>query len=565
MFQKIIFFLFFSPLLFAQTLEVYFEGNEALSQRELYSALELHQPRFYEFYKDHPRVALKTLDLLLITLKNFYKTKGYYQAQLEYTKHEDRVTFFIKENEPLLIQSLSVNAQYDLYKLLKMEQGDVFASDLFTQSKKEIEYFYAQKGFCNADINAKAWIEKGSNSAYLLYDVAKNSLCYFGKIEVEGSEKIDASVIRSLLSVEEGELFSREAIEKSYRKIYQYDGILDTSIELDKHGKSPFVDLSVKIKENPKPLRFEAGLGYSSDEGAMGLLAFKHRNFIKDLQSLGLSLRVTEIKQTLMLRYDAILEEKNFQGANLGFEDERFIGFHEQRVFGAYYLKQVRGLHSFQESLVLDNAKVYRSDPLYHFGNHTSLLLSPKIEYIYDTRDKLLDPSKGYFVLAEIIASKKGAFSDASYYKYNLSGAYLYPYKTQVFGVKTSYGALEVDEGKTPPSYRFFAGGMHSNRAYGYRELGEKNIQGDPLGAMSLFESSFEWRFALIDELRGVLFSDISFLGEESSPQYHKAYTSLGFGLRYKTPIGPIAVDFGFDTHDPKENYAIHFHIGELF
>lgn len=549
----------------AQNLELYFEGNDKLTHRELYEALELHQPYFYEFYLEHPKVERKTLDLLVLTLKNYYKTKGYFHAKLELVEEKDRALIRIEEKEVLRIKNLTINAEYDLRDLLEIQEGSVFESSAFTQSKKELENFYAEKGFCNAAIDAKAWIDTEKNFAYLLYDLKKNSLCYFGAIEVEGSKNIDANIVRSLLVIQEGDVFSRERIAKSYKNIYKYDGISDTLIDTHKDTNNSLVNIMVRIEENQKPLRFEAGLGYSSDEGAMGLLALKHRNFFGNLQSLGLSLRVTEIKQTIKLDYEQILLDKNFRGFELGFEDETFIGFKEQRVFGGYYFKQERGLHSFKESLLFDDAKVYRSDPLYLFANTSSFILSPKLEYNYDTRDKLLDPTQGYYLNAELMGSKKSAFSDASYVKYNLSAAYLYPLDSHVFGFKTSYGSLKLYEGILPPSYRFFAGGMHSNRAYSYRDLGEKNIQGDPRGSMSLFESTLEWRFALYGPFRGVLFSDTSFLGEGASPNYDKAYVSAGFGLRYKTPIGPLAIDFGFDTQDPLKHYAIHFHIGELF
>ena len=42
--------------------------------------------------------------------------------------------------------------------------------------------------------------------------------------------------------------------------------------------------------------------------------------------------------------------------------------------------------------------------------------------------------------------------------------------------------------------------------------------------------------------------------------------TAAGFGIRYKTPVGPVALDLGFnlapDTAIREDVYALHFSIG---
>jgi len=42
---------------------------------------------------------------------------------------------------------------------------------------------------------------------------------------------------------------------------------------------------------------------------------------------------------------------------------------------------------------------------------------------------------------------------------------------------------------------------------------------------------------------------------------------SAGFGLRYKTPIGPISLDYGFKLNrkDQESRGSIHFSIGARF
>jgi translocation and assembly module TamA len=259
------------------------------------------------------------------------------------------------------------------------------------------------------------------------------------------------------------------------------------------------------------------------------------------------------------------LLNKNFTGIEVGYENEEFETFREDRVLADLFLKQKFLPYTFKESLLFDRSRTYDSDDEAFFPKSSLFIVSPQLELSYDTRDKILEATSGYFVNAEISGSLKSALSDASYYKFKANGGYILPINDSILGLRATFGTLGVSDGYIPASYRFFAGGMYSNRAYGYRKLGPTDVKNDPLGSDSVLEATAEIRFDIYGNLRGVLFSDNTYLGNGSIPSYDNGYYSVGFGLRYKTPIGPIAIDFGFDTADPTKQYAFHFHIGELF
>ncbi len=87
-----------------------------------------------------------------------------------------------------------------------------------------------------------------------------------------------------------------------------------------------------------------------------------------------------------------------------------------------------------------------------------------------------------------------------------------------------------------------------------------------PVGGTALFINNLELRFPLIGrDIGGVWFYDAgniysSFrsllrgLGRYHPPSLSDLnYTSdtLGFGLRYKTPVGPVRLDFGYLLNPP--------------
>ncbi|DAB29964.1 MAG TPA: hypothetical protein CFH84_06615, partial [Sulfurimonas sp. UBA12504] len=297
----------------------------------------------------------------------------------------------------------------------------------------------------------------------------------------------------------------------------------------------------------------------------MATMGVKHRNMFTNLKTASIEARVTEVKQNLKASYDMPMVENSSAGAEMGVTNEIFEGFTENSVYTELYFKQRVLPNSFKESLYFDNIRTYASSDEILFPSGNLFIFSPILEWNYDVRDKLLDPKRGYFINTKIMGSLKSFFSDASYYKFNLSGGYILPLFDETLALKATFGSLEAFEGELPASYRFYAGGMHSNRAYIYRALGPINEQGVPSGSKSLFETTAEYRFGIYGNLRGVLFNDNTFLGDNYTPNYEYGYYSAGAGLRYKTPIGSIAFDMGFDTKNPTQQYAFHFHIGELF
>jgi outer membrane protein insertion porin family/translocation and assembly module TamA len=120
----------------------------------------------------------------------------------------------------------------------------------------------------------------------------------------------------------------------------------------------------------------------------------------------------------------------------------------------------------------------------------------------------------------------------------------------------------------------FFSGGADSNRGYGYREIGPHGVNpliipgtlaeeqarcnpANPLyqqnlclvatGGLTLWEASLELRAPVYGDLGGVLFVDASDVSTKKlDVRLYVPHLSVGFGIRYPTPVGPLRVDIGY-------------------
>jgi len=102
--------------------------------------------------------------------------------------------------------------------------------------------------------------------------------------------------------------------------------------------------------------------------------------------------------------------------------------------------------------------------------------------------------------------------------------------------------------------------------------LGPKDYTSSkPIGGKALVLLNFELTFPLLSALKdfsGVLFYDKGSVFEETK-DYNLAglEDALGFGIRYRTPLGPVRLELGWNFDAPKEErkFLAFISIGNVF
>jgi outer membrane protein insertion porin family len=118
-----------------------------------------------------------------------------------------------------------------------------------------------------------------------------------------------------------------------------------------------------------------------------------------------------------------------------------------------------------------------------------------------------------------------------------------------------------------PLPERFFGGGSSSHRGFPDNQAGPRDVlTGFPVGGNALLFHSTELRFPLVgDNIRGVLFHDMgniySGLGsisfryrQRDLNDFNYMVHAVGFGIRYRTPVGPVRVDLAYSLNPPSFN-----------
>ena len=208
-----------------------------------------------------------------------------------------------------------------------------------------------------------------------------------------------------------------------------------------------------------------------------------------------------------------------------------------------------------------------------------------------------LSPSKGYRINADAEHASAFTLSDFRYNRASGDAAVYRPFRNRgtlaghlrmgwIRALESTTTALgvESDAALLHPRKRFYAGGSRSVRGYGESQLGPRvltipssrlrekdpdcgadtdirtcdpNVEGidrldfetRPLGGNFVVEGSAEIRFPLWKQLYGAGFVDAGYVSQKTNPELPKSKAAItpGFGVRYRSPVGPIRVDLGIN------------------
>lgn len=190
--------------------------------------------------------------------------------------------------------------------------------------------------------------------------------------------------------------------------------------------------------------------------------------------------------------------------------------------------------------------------------------------YIWERRDDPFNPTQGFFFSSSLEWAFPYFKAESDFVKsFNKIQYYV-----SVFPGFTLASTLRLGlaKGRVPIHERFFAGGSNSFRGTEFDELGPKDPESrKPVGGKALLLFNFELTFPILasfKDLYGVVFYDKgNVFDRRKQVSLAGMRDALGFGLRYRTPLGPVRLELGWNLDSvPGEKKILGFiTIGNVF
>lgn len=617
--------------------DVVITGNSAIQAKEIKDALKTQEHGFFSVFGRGGTLRTEELREDTETIRNVYFNKGYIQVQVDepvirpkqYTfrecyfwgapktftrKSELVVSVNVKEGDQFRVGSVTFKGnkilpEDELKKETKLAEGDIFSREVLRQDVGRIIDRYDGIARPFANVVPLFDIDQEKKTVAVSIDIEEGGEVRIGRIDISGNSKTRDKVVRREMRLDEGDLYSKKALKRSYERINNLNYFETVDLEPERRLREPVMDLNVKVKEKLTGT-MSVGGGYSSVDKLIGIAELTQGNLGGRGQLLKFKTQIGGTRRVFMLSFmePYLFDEPVWGRADLYNQTQDYDGYELRsngfalavgHTFGEYVSTSLR--YSFDDSQVTDIeiSSFALDSQLNSYGDRISTsALTWSIGR--DTRDFYLDPKKGSrnSVFVEYAGGPLGG--DPEFVKTVADSAWYFPlFLDTVFMARGRFGYVEsLIDNPVPLGERFYVGGSSTVRGFRYGTAGplepvyspvagetidpatgQTNVTGQTisgynrLGGNKEVVFNFEFSFPIVPaaRLKGVVFYDIgkAFSTDEDREivKFSELRHAYGWGFWWLSPIGPLRFEWGYILNRRPSDQAsqFEFNIGALF
>ena len=393
-----------------------------------------------------------------------------------------------------------------------------------------------------------------------------------GELQLAGEISVTRNYLEGKKTWTPGDIWSQQKVDAYLERLRQ-SGLFKTIEITPKEGQNEAGQKDLILTLAPG-LEKSTGLSlqYDSDFGMGGEFFWEHRNLTGRGDKFRLEAPLWTDLQEVYVNY--------LQPYFWGFDYDLVAsgGFINQdtdayKLAGASFALGLQRTFSrnFYANLKGSAEGGYIRDPGEPKSSYTMWGLP--LELSYSSAKNILDAKSGVTIMANL-APYNGKYEEPfTIFRSRLEGRLFLPLIGEdklILALRGVWGTVAgVDSAQDiPPSVRFYAGGGGSVRGYAYQSLGPENDDGDPLGGLSVIESSIEARYRHNENWGLVAFLDGGAVyGEPDSLPGQNMLWGAGLGGRYYTPIGPVRFDVAVPINPRPDDasFQVYISIGQSF
>lgn len=295
--------------------------------------------------------------------------------------------------------------------------------------------------------------------------------------------------------------------------------------------------------------KYSFGLGYGTDTGVRASAKVEQR-WVNDMgHSYDVQVRLSPINSMLGARY-------RIPGANPVTDEYQITGGYVRQNYKDqdYETYSLGGAWQMEEGKWLKNYNLNFQHENFETGKETtsnSFLLMPGFNWTWVSADNRLNTKRGLLFGFGLRGASSALLSDITFLQgtVNMRGVYALDDDNR-FLTRGNFGTTWIADSfyEFPTSLRFFAGGDTSVRGYAFNSIGSENDKGAVIGGENLLVGSLEYERRVYGDWSVAAFIDSGDAFDGAVPELK---TGVGLGLRWRTPVGPVRLDFATGLDRP--------------
>lgn len=569
--------------------EVEFKGNATFPTKVLKKKLGIGEKFLFLPYLDGQEV----YDLPE-KIRLFYEEQGFSQARvdLNFVRRDGSVTplLYIEEGPRQVIKSLEIQGVKsipvtEIVNQLDSRPGKPFYKPTLQRDLEKINLLYLNRGFRGTQINVD-YIPDKENNFDVVIRVSEGRRVKVDNIFISGNHLTRRKIILKEIKLKPGDWAEYNRLLETKRGLDSLGVFSEVKLE-ELPATENSVNLAIQVREGEQNFA-SLGLGVETREEARSVALWENDlrprvtaeyiryNLFRNASQLSfvgqLSLVDKRLVATWQQPYIFGLKMRTYFSGYLEKEDRTSFSY-ERRGFSLSttrnlpanfaLLLSAGALRTKLTNLEISESEIERERLPYSIAYGS-------VTFIRDTRDDTFNPQNGYFFSLALERAYPLLHTESNFIKLFAKFQYFYPLATSIDFYTTF--RLGLASGTVPIPERFFAGGSNSFRGVAFERLGPKDPQsGLPVGGKAVILLNMETKFLLfkkLPDLYGAIFYDIGNVYPEIKDfNFLDLSQAVGLGLRYKTPLGPVRFDMGWNLNPSQRRWKPLFFltIGNMF
>lgn len=572
-----------------------FTGNKVFSARTLRGEILSQEHAWWKFMTQFDVFDEDRIQYDQQMLRQFYLRNGYVDFQVKDATGiftEDRqyysVNFTVDEGKQYNFGKISIKNPFadvsdkKLEKALKIAKGDTYNVDKVEETITSLRGVVADAGYAFINVEPVPKKNDDSRTIDLQFTIAKTNRVYLNSINILGNVRTFDSVIEHLLPMRAGDPFSLQTIEEGRQKLMRTRYFKDVQMVPTRVAGDNLMNLDVKLEEQPTG-ELSGGIGWSNINGFMVDAGITETNFMGRGQTVQLKGSVAQYqKQALFSFTEPYLFNRALSGGfdisytmydysslgSYGYDrDSLMVAGRLGWKLTDHWTQTLRLSASFDQNYDLQSSG-WKAANLYTLGTNLR----------YHNLNTNFAQNTHTGVVANLGLSYTGFGSTETFMRYNADVTGLYNFFDDRWQLRSSleFGmVMPLDDDYISRVYRYFLGG-ESLRGFDVAGVGSRNWA-YRMGGMWKLNGSTQLNFPVFipDEyqIKGFVFADYGILGKPPKDKYNDASqpnlidqdlrTSVGFGIYWNTPMGPMNFSWGFplklNDYDRERRFLLSF------
>ncbi|MER8672472.1 MULTISPECIES: outer membrane protein assembly factor BamA [unclassified Mesorhizobium] len=592
---------------------VNFVGNSAYSSRRLSDVIATKRSSFLSFVLRDDVYDEDKLRADQESLRRFYYNHGYADFQvvsavgeLDDTTNQYTVTITVQEGDRYTFGDVSVESTIPevdskaLESVVQTHKGDVYNAKDVEDTIIALTEKVAGSGYAFAQVTPRGDRNFENHTISVVYTIDQGTKAYVERIEIRGNDRTRDYVIRREFDVSEGDAFNQVLIQRAKKRLEALDYFEKVDISTVPGSEPDQVVLVVDVVEKSTG-EFSIGAGYSTGGETAGPSvegSVAERNFL----GRGQYIKVSAGGGKNSRDYSLSFTEPYFLGRRIAagfdiFQQTRNYSDYDSETLGATvrFGLPITDNISTQLAYNIAQEKYKYDDDCLTSGTYDPskcdvsaairegidespwIKSSVSLGLVYNTIDDMKSPHEGIYATTTVEVAGLGG--DAKFVKVTGRGTVYQTLSEQLDLVGLISGGAGHIAGYGDNGLRIFDQFKSSDRmirGFEYGGIGPVDIAtGDHLGGTTYFNASAEAQFPIpvIPEsfgVRGAVFADAATLygskidtpGVTQASVDMKLRASVGVGLLWSSPFGPIRIDYAMPVKKEKTDDVQEFNFG---